>query len=73
MTYLTMNAVRMVWKTRDGEQMFGPWCEHHDYETAKSMARQAATLEGWPGHAGGWWNYFVNDVSGWFLGLTKPD
>jgi hypothetical protein len=60
-----MTAVQMVWRTRSGHEVVGPWVEHEDYETALDMARSAAAQNGWPGHGGGWWNYFVDDFVAW--------
>lgn len=57
--------VRMTWRTRDGAEMSGPWVDGDDHQTALNGARQAARMVGWPGHSGGWWNYFVDDCVNW--------
>lgn len=59
------NSVSWTWTDRSG-QAFTAWV--HDLpdlrpETVQT-ARNLATQMGYPGHKGGWWNYFVEDVRG---------
>ena len=54
-------GVQFFWRTRSGHEMKGPEVWRDTYEQATEDARAAAFQCGYPGHQGGWWNYFVDD------------
>jgi hypothetical protein len=58
-------SIGWIWIDRSGvrhvEQYHVPVLD----EEAREATRQLAKAEGYPGHAGGWWNYFVDDARAW--------
>ena len=59
-------AIEFLWRDRNG-------CQNSikiDWPESIEDARKVAKLLGYPGHKGGWWNYFVEDSSHWMRRIT---
>ena len=56
---IAVGRVTFFWKARDGSQHSIGMTYYGDME----QSREDAKLFGYPGHKGGWWNYFTSDLS----------
>jgi hypothetical protein len=71
--FLDQNKVSWIWRNRNGS-ICSHTCELNEIslEETISESRRRAMLVGYPGHAGGWWNWFIQDFHNWLAvrGLT---